>query len=95
MVLSFEITKHAKRRLAQRGLKLVDIEKVYHYGEVIFKQGLSFYFLKKRTIRNMSLSDKLEGVVVIVDEAVNEIITAYKNKRAFKHIRKKNCYLIK
>ena len=95
MELSFDITKHGTRRLSQRGLKLVDIEKVYYYGEVILKQGLSFYFLKKRTIKRLSLNDKLEGVVVIVDEAINKIITAYRNKRAFKHIRKKNVYLAK
>ncbi len=95
MVLSFEITDHGKRRIAQRRLKLLDIEKVCYYGEVIFKQGLSFYFLKKRTIKKMALSDKLDGVVVVIDEAINEIITAYKNKKAFKRIRKKNAYLNK
>ena len=60
------------------------------------RTGAVFYFLAKRDIPRQDLVDtskaRLEGSVVMFDKEEKEIITVYRNRRAYKEIRRKAKY---
>ncbi len=96
---TFNITKHALLRMAQRNFSFNDLEYVLEYGERINTTGATVYFLRKRDIpqgdRNKSEITRLEGAVVLTGLAEDgrmEVITTYRNKGAFKELRSKTKY---
>jgi len=96
---TFNLSKHAAVRMAQRNFSPADLEYVLEYGHRIYKTGVTVYILRKRDIphndRNKSEITRLEGTVVLTtfsrDEHL-EIITAYRNKSALKAFRCKAKY---
>jgi hypothetical protein len=77
--------------MAQRNISLSDIEYVLEYGECIHATGAVVYILRMRDIpdedRNKSKITRLEGTVILIgskEDGKSEIITAYRNKGAFK-----------
>lgn len=96
---TFNLSKHAVLRMAQRNVSLHDLAYVLEHGEPIHKTGITVYMLRKRDIpqddRNKSEITRLEGTVVLTAFTQNgelEIITAYRNKSAFKAFRAKAKY---
>jgi hypothetical protein len=85
--------------MAQRNISLVDLEYVLEHGERVHKTGLTIYVLRKRDIlqndRKKSEITRLEGTVVLTGfsgDGKMEVITAYRNKSAFRAIRHKKKY---
>jgi uncharacterized protein DUF4258 len=96
---TFRLSKHALLRMAQRNVSLHDLEYVLEHGKRINTTGITVYILRKRDIpqddRNKSEITRLEGTVVLTGFTQNgdlEIITAYRNKSAFKAFRSKAKY---
>ena len=85
--------------MAQRNVSLDDVEYVLEHGERINTTGITVYILRKRDIpqddRNKSEITRLEGTVILTgftQDGNLEIITAYRNKSAFKALRSKTKY---
>lgn len=83
------ISRHAARRLAQRGISLEDVDLVLRLGRRLHRAGVTFYFFGQRQIPH-GLEHHLErlvGTTLLVAE--DHLITAYRNKRALAAIKKK------
>lgn len=80
---------HAKKRMAQRNLKLNDIEFVIENGQKIHRTGAVFYFFRKKDIPKGMEKDAthLVGIAVIVLN--KNIITTYRNPKAISKIKRK------
>jgi hypothetical protein len=93
--LSWEITQHARKRISQRVRNYQAVMYVMEFGEVVFKQGLTYYIATKKcfpkNFDNSLLSQLVNTVVVASNDGA--IITCYKNKGSLKHIMKKQCRL--
>jgi hypothetical protein len=79
-------SKHAKARSSQRGVKLNDIDYALLCGEKIYKQGLVFHVVQNKFLEKNSTAKNL----VVITSYDGAIITAYKNPRAIKDIKKKH-----
>ena len=90
--VSFEYTTHSKERSAQRNICSKKIEIVMDYGKTIFKQGLIFYILGYKNIPEVispKERKKFKNLIVVVSLDSDKIITCYRSKNPFKHIKKK------
>ena len=89
------ISQHADCLMAQRNLRPEDVSYILLHARDIHRTGVIICFLAHRDIPREDLADaskaRLEGSVVILDKEGN-IITAYRNRRAYKHIRRKAKY---
>ncbi|NJC98770.1 MAG: hypothetical protein C3F07_05820 [Anaerolineales bacterium] len=99
MSSTFNLTKHAVRRMAQRNLSIDNLEYVLAYGERIHTTGITVYVLRKRDIppedRTRSEITRLEGTGVLTGFAQDgalEVITTYRNKNTAKTFRVKPIY---
>ena len=93
--LSWELTKHASKRISQRMRNYKAIMLVMDYGKVIFKQGCTFYIATKKSFPrsfDKSLLRELINTVVVTSND-GAILTCYKNEKSLKHIMKKQKYL--
>lgn len=89
-----EYTGHAITRMAQRGLSKDDLDYVMKHGRRSYNAGACAYFLGKRHIPKEDLRQdryrRLQGTCVLVDSRGEEVITVYRNKKAFRdHLRKR------
>lgn len=88
---NIQITPHASKRAAQRGISESMITAAICYGECIYKQGLRYFICLEKNIRGIyppaSIGHYKNTVVILSFD--NSIVTCYKNKDAFSHIRKK------
>jgi MoxR-like ATPase len=92
----YDITPHAVKRAAQRGISEKMMSLALKHGDVIHRQGLQFYISNEKELKGILSSaeiDKYKNVVVVVSKC-NKIITCYKNRDARKHISKKSKDLI-
>lgn len=90
--LTFNHTNHSYKRANERNIKPEDISTVIEYGQAFFKQGLIYYVLGSNIFQNSSIKkhcDKSKNMVVVVDGNSNTILTCYRSKNPFKHIKKK------
>ena len=93
--LSWEITKHARKRISQRVRNYQAVMYVMEFGQVVFKQGLTYYIATKKCFPkhfDKSLLSELANTVVVASND-GAIITCYKNTGSLKHIMKKQCRL--
>jgi len=83
------ISRHAARRLAQRGISLEDVNIVLRLGQRLHRTGATFYFFGRRQVpRGLERQlERLVGTTLIV--ADGQLITAYRNKHAIATIKKK------
>mgnify|MGYP005837721161 CR=1 FL=1 len=92
------VTHHARHRGAQRNLSADDIAFVLQHGRRIWSGGAEHVFLARRDLppeRDLRRQfERLEGTVLVVDNVHDGtvLITAYRNRRALKHIRCKTKY---
>ena len=91
-VLEFRHTKHSSKRAAQRGINLKKVSHALEYGESFFKQGLIYYILGEKNLPDHLTKDKkeLQNLVVIVAGDSNQVITCYRSKKPFKHVKLKS-----
>ena len=88
MALFYDLTAHAKKRIAQRGIDKIAINIAIEYGEEFIQKGGTFmYYITKKSLnknkklkRNSKILEKYIGTIVIVSENL-EVITCYKNNR--------------
>ncbi len=92
-------TKHGSVRLQQRGISIDDIQFVVENSKPIYKQGFRFYSLKKLNhfCDNEIKRSQLINLIVLVKEKEQNmvLITAYKNEKGLKKIKKKSKRLVK
>lgn len=74
-------TNHSYLKMSLRNIKQNDVNTCLIFGDVIHKTGVKFHILSKKKIIENKLSEKLEGLCVLVSKD-NFIITAYRNKKA-------------
>jgi hypothetical protein len=89
-----EMTDHARRRLAQRGLRADHVAYVLDHGTVECRTGVTFVVLRRRDIppeERGGDAAHLEGTVILLSND-GEAITAYRNRTAFADIRRKTKY---
>jgi hypothetical protein len=79
------LSRHAKTRLIQRGIKLTDVEFTLRHGKRIYKQGLIFYIMIDKVASNRGESVKNLVVLATHDGC---IVTVYKEKNALKKIKR-------
>lgn len=84
------LTKHAGKRMQQRGIPLDIVEFLYNYGEPVKRPGnVSEYRIKKdmansmiRDLKRMiNRIEKARSKVILVDESSTKIVTAYARTR--------------
>ena len=84
-------TKHSRKRTSQRGISRDMIQDTLDFGTCTCKQGLEFYTMRRKDLKDRfdpSYAEKVEGVVVVLG-GDGCIRTAYKNKSGYKRIAKK------
>lgn len=85
--------------MAQRGLSEDDVDYVMKHGQRVRNAGACAYFLGKRDIPKEDLRkdkySRLEGTMVLVDSLGEQIITAYRNKKALREFRRRTKYDLK
>jgi len=93
----FTHTNHSFQRSSQRGINNDQMAKTILYGEPYYKQGLIYYVLGEKQIPKQYQKNKesLKNTIVIVDGQSDTVITCYRSKAPFKHIRRKSSILIK
>ncbi len=82
---------HSIKRCQQRAVSNWAIEQAILRGERIFKQGFTFFCLKRKIVINNyapQLYNQLFDLVVLLSED-NTIVTAYKNIDAIANIKRK------
>ncbi|KSA14194.1 DUF4258 domain-containing protein [Maribacter dokdonensis] len=90
--LCFKHSKHSLKRANQRNIDSRIISTVIEYGTEFFKQGMIFYVLGKNSLPKNSILYGLkeyQNLIVVVAGDSNTIITCYRSKNPFKHIKKK------
>jgi len=85
------MTLHAQTRMAQRCLSVADIAYVCCYGRAYYRAGAAHYVLRQCDIptEHKKLTERLNGIVVLIDKKRCEILTVYQDPKALKKIRKK------
>ena len=87
------LSKHALERISQRNIDKNDIKFVLKFGTRIHNGGALFIFLRHKDIPDEFRIDdkfaKLEGTILVISKDGEHLITAYKNKRGIRQIKKK------
>lgn len=82
--------------MAQRGLPEDDVDYVMRHGQRVYNAGVCAYFLGKRDIPKEDFREdryrRLEGPVALVDSCGEQVITAYRNKKALRKFRRRTKY---
>jgi len=88
---TFKCTRHFEQRAAKRGLSMENMLKVIEYGEAVFKQGLTFYTVTKRSFPAYAKARDIERlnnwVVIVGDNA--EVVTCYRSDNGIRHLNRK------
>jgi hypothetical protein len=88
---------HARRRAARRNVVPDAVEYVLQHGRCLARTGVTFYFLGQRDLpaadRRHDWAARLIGTVVLV-ASDGEIITVYRNHRAWRTIKRKLKYTL-
>jgi len=90
-------SRHSHKRAAQRGIQNSWVSTVVNEGQVIFKQGIRFFFMTGKELRyhTPSMQKHLKSLVIVMADDSNTIITCYKNKDAISNIKRKRKRLSK
>jgi hypothetical protein len=90
--LSFNHSQHSFERSNERNIPPSKIAQAIEYGTAYFKQGLIFYVLGDKSIPNYITKrsrNNNSNLIVVVAGDSNTILTCYRSKNPFKHIKKK------
>jgi len=90
--LSFNHSQHSFERSNQRNIDAHNIAETIEYGTAYFKQGLIFYVLGENNLPvhiSKRSGNKNTNLIVVIAGDSNTIITCYRTKKPFKHIKKK------
>jgi len=83
------LTAHAWKRITKRRITLSDVLIAIRFGRKIHRAHADFFFFGSRDIPTGVEKHlcKLVGTTVVVEG--NEIVTAYKNRRAIRKLKRK------
>ncbi len=84
-------TGHAKRRLAERGIREDDVRAALQLGVRFRRQGVVFYHVRKKDLPEKMperARRRLEGLTVVMSPAGGAVISAYKNHNDLKRIKR-------
>jgi hypothetical protein len=99
LVVSFRFhhTNHSYVRAAQRGIDRLRLQTTLTYGEMFFRQGLIFCILGRQNVPDhlSGQRDKLENTIVVLSAETDTIITCYRCKEPYKHVKMKQKHLSK
>jgi hypothetical protein len=89
---TFIHSRHSRKRAKQRGFYGEKIGIALAYGEPVYKQGLLYYILGEKNIPEEWEKRKREirNTIVVVNGRSNVVVTCYRSKNPFKHIKKKS-----
>jgi hypothetical protein len=98
--LSFKHSQHSFERSNQRNINTHNISEAIEYGIAYFKQGLIFYVLGENNLpnhkrkrygnnNNNNNNNNNANLIVVIAGDSNTILTCYRARRPFKHIKKK------
>jgi hypothetical protein len=92
----FRHSAHSLERASQRCLNNFRIRIALVYGHSIRKQGYEYCILGEDRIPEelIKYKDKLKNTVVVMDGNSETIVTCYRAKDPYKHIRKKSKTLL-
>ncbi|NJL34755.1 MAG: DUF4258 domain-containing protein [Chloroflexaceae bacterium] len=91
-------TDHSIHRQSRRNLSDADVQFVFQHGRCVRRAGVMHIFLGRRDIPGDKETQRqfghLEGTTLVLDRMADTLIliTAYRNRRGFKHIRTKAKY---
>lgn len=85
------LTKHARQRMAQRGLSRDDVLYVYAHGQRLHAAGAQHIVLRRVDIpaSDSRTMTRLNGAVVTLDRTGAAVLTVYRDSHAPKHLRRK------
>jgi hypothetical protein len=86
----FEHSNHSLERASQRGINNDRLSIALAYGELVQKQGLEFHILGENRIPDEFEKEKEKYKNTIVVTRRDCVITCYRAKDPFKHIKKKS-----
>ena len=94
--LTFNHSYHSLKRANERNINPQNISDVIEYGKAFFKQGLVFYVLGEHQLPDALIQkgrSKSQNIVVVIAGDSNTILTCYRSKNPFKHIKHKQKHL--
>ena len=86
------LTSHAALRAQQRAIRKGELELVVDHGTRIYNGGALFVFMGRKDIPEglaPTLTERLQGITIAMDPGTQEILTTYRNKAAFRDIKRK------
>lgn len=93
------ISKHAESRASKRGINFEHIKLCIQHGEEFNKTGSLFFFMSDKCLKKIrkiygAYLSKLEGLVVLTKNTKESllVVTVYKDRNAYRVIRKKQKY---
>lgn len=93
------LTKHARKRMGQRGVKEGAVKLALQFGRKIYSRRALFFVIGHKEINKHceqypELKD-LEGLQVVVDVESNQILTVYRSHdlRQIRPKKRKHCHL--
>ena len=89
------LSNHSHIRVQQRAVSVDAIEIARQHGRRIHTGGAVFCFLGRRDIPDYlpaAQRERLEGLTLVLSPDDETVITAYRNRRALKDIRRKKKY---
>ena len=81
------ITNHAQKRMFGRKITQDMIDTCLSYGNVIYRTGIRFISLTRKSIEKYTLDPSLEGLNVLLSQD-GVVITTYKNKSKISKFKK-------
>lgn len=88
------LSRHGAERAAQRNISPEDMDFVLQYGQEIHRSGAIFVFLGRRDIpesmARRSRADRLVGTTILLSSDEECVITAYRNRKALREIKRKD-----
>ena len=92
------LTQHAQKRCAQRGICPDHLGYAVRYGKCLHRQGYLFFILRNKDIPSKiepHARGRIKNLVVVTRSATPDVVvTAYRNARALKHIKRKTQTLL-
>ncbi len=88
-------SQHAEYRISQRGIGSAHVALVLKYGTRVYNGGCLFVFMRSKDVPaniSGSMRDRLEGITLLLDPGSKHLITAYRNKKALRDIKRKRKY---
>lgn len=93
-VFPANFSNHSLKRINMRRIDQRYIDICLNYGKKIYRTGIVFYVLLKKTVDKLHLPKEIEGLCILVAHD-NTIITVYKNRDAISEVKKLNKYNLK